>query len=474
VGDRIDNIYEQVSFSSIPVIVGNGTIPQAFTYTQPDGLFSLNGTKRLTAGNALIYYTQPLLNSLGSTQDVPNLKVKCPTSNCTWEPFETLSICNRCEDISNLLQFACGQTPADWLSNATSISDDPHTNITACGYSLHIPGGAPLFVSGYALNPDGTPGEALTTRIFPLTDPNPYSRQPVYGGSLRFKNINNPIFDFIVSGTPDGHPGVYANRTPVVNECALNWCVKTTKSSVYQGNHHETTTQTVQLNTQDDYPWHTRNTSDGPIISYLADFSLTLPTREQQKQYNNSFYVSNVTAMQTITLFDEYGPSYVTASNMSSIPQYRWLNGGEHYDDFGQQIPMPTTTNPWLPSNMNVSEHLDKWATAIETLIRNTVDENDTLQLVYGRAWDERPSLNVRWQWLVFPLALLAFSLFFVVSVIMKSSRESSSVGIWKNSIIAVLFNGIGNDVEKNLGSNFKMGEAWAKAEKMHVTLLPG
>jgi hypothetical protein len=50
----------------------------------------------------------------------------------------------------------------------------------------------------------------------------------------------------------------------------------------------------------------------------------------------------------------------------------------------------------------------------------------------YGSAWDERPSLNVKWLWLVFPLASLAFSLFFVVSVIMKSSRESSSGGIWK------------------------------------------
>jgi hypothetical protein len=455
------------------VIVGNATIPRALSYIQPDGLFFVNGSERLSPGNSIIYYSGPLLNTLGPNQDVPSLNVKCPTSNCTWEPFETLSICSRCEDISAYLRFGCATTPANWLSNATSISDDPHTNITACGYSLHIEGGAPLFVSGYALNPDGTPGEALTTRIFPLTDPNPYSRQPVYGGSLRFKDIHNPIFDFFISGTPDGHPAVYANRTPVVNECVLYWCVKTVESSVYQGNHYETTTQTVQLNTQETYPWHVRNTSNGAYVSYLANFHLALPTREQTKLYKNSFYISNVTAMQTIGLFDEYGPSYVTASNISSTPQFRWLNGGQFFDDFGQEIPMPTLSNPWLPSNINISEHLDNWATGINTLIRNTFDGNNTLQLVNGSAWAERPSLSVQWIWLVFPMALLAFSLFFLVNVIVKSSRESACIGIWKTSVIAVLFNGLGDDVQNSFGSNCTMGEARAKAETMHITLLP-
>jgi hypothetical protein len=191
-----------------------GTIPRALVFDPPDGLFSVNGSQRLQNPRDITAFSEPFFIGNGN---VPQLVQNCPTSNCTWEPFDTLAVCSRCQDMSQDLQWGCATGPADWLSNVT-LADDSYPNVTACGYWFYQDGETVL-MSGHVISADGTPGEALETRIFPLTNPNPFSRQPIFGGSLNFKDVRNPILDFLVTGTPSGSAGVYANRTPTLNEC---------------------------------------------------------------------------------------------------------------------------------------------------------------------------------------------------------------------------------------------------------------
>jgi hypothetical protein len=441
------------------------------TYTTPDGISFVNGTISISPGRDFTTFAEPLFFGNGT---VPALKANCPTSNCTWDPFETLGVCSACEDISQDMQFGCITAPADWLSNVT-LADTTYPIVTACGYSFFpSTDDPPLFMSGYILNEDGSPGEALSTRIFPLTSADPFSRVPVFGGSLHFKDIHNPITDLLISGTPEGGPGAYRNLTPTAHECVLYWCVKTVESAFYWGTHYENTTKTVQLSTSEEYPWLVTNNSAGDVhILYLDDFSLTLPPGDRPELHNNTFGLSNLTALQAAYLFDEIGPSYVTTDNETSIPQYRWLNGGQFFFGFPTVVPMPTISNPWLPSNNNLTAHMEMLAEVMTAVIRNTVDDSNQLQLVNGTAWAMRTAVKVSWEWMILPLLLLAFSLVFLFSTIVKSSREEGQVGIWKTSIIAVLFNGLGDEVQRSFGPNCRMGEAREKARELRVKLLP-
>jgi hypothetical protein len=265
-----------------------GSIPRASIFDPPDGIFSVNGSQRISSPANLTINSEPFFHGDGT---IPDLLSKCPTSRCTWKPYETLAVCSKCSDVSQNLQWGCATTPSDWLSDV-ALSDKPYPNATACGYWFGQ-GNHTALMSGYVVSSNGTQGEALVTRLFPLTDPDPLSRKPIFGGTLQFSDIHNPIIDFLIAGTPDGPAGAYANKTPTLNECVLHWCVNTLESSVESGRISENIAQSVQLDTSSGWPWFTFNDSQGLTHNrYLANFSLTVPQRDQPDLKNNIFMVS--------------------------------------------------------------------------------------------------------------------------------------------------------------------------------------
>lgn len=81
-------------------------------------------------------------------------------------------------------------------------------------------------MSGYRTDAQGnssTEGEALLLRNLPLTSPitsvYPFSSDPVFGGSVNFKDIYFPLLDaFIVSAADGTAASVYKKKRPVAQE----------------------------------------------------------------------------------------------------------------------------------------------------------------------------------------------------------------------------------------------------------------
>jgi hypothetical protein len=94
----------------------------------------------------------------------PGVEFECPTGNCTFDPFYSLSIDFQCQEMPNLLEFGCRNTSSEWLTTATDY-EGPGTspNVSSCGYYINLPGN-PQLMSGYEVKMDGTVGEVLTTR----------------------------------------------------------------------------------------------------------------------------------------------------------------------------------------------------------------------------------------------------------------------------------------------------------------------
>jgi hypothetical protein len=464
----LDLFFQQV-VSYPPVWINAGstaTVPRATTYEAQSGLSHFNNTSRLFSPRDLEAFTESVFFNTGT---LPALNVTCSTSNCTWEPFDTLGICSECIDISKELKYDCLTSVAEWLPNV-ALTDATYPNVTACGYYLipETPDSFPLLMNGYVVDEKGNPGEALSMRIFPFVDV--IERQPHFGGSLHFKDFQTPINDFLIAATNGGPKGVYANATTTAHECILFWCTKTVQSAYYWGHKQENISNVLPMQTQDQFPWELIPDPEGALTRYISNFTRTLPSRSQPDLQNNTFSITNVTALQAVFVIDDIAPSYVVAANSSDAPQIKWLNGPEYGAPL--LISFPDDLNVWSPPN-DVVARVDFLANTLTDLIRNTPDANNKIELIHGFAWDQRTGVQVRWAWFSLPVALLVFSVVFLLVTVYESSKDEEFVGIWKTSTIAVLFNGLGDEVQTKFGTNCKMGEARAKARVIKVKILP-
>jgi hypothetical protein len=96
----------QSNWGDLPIAVPNQDLKGALT----PYFYDQNGTQTSTNRN-------------GSQANFP---LSCPTSRCEWSPYQTLSVCSACADISHLLTYACLPMTLDWIRNATG----PHTEDT--------------------------------------------------------------------------------------------------------------------------------------------------------------------------------------------------------------------------------------------------------------------------------------------------------------------------------------------------------
>jgi hypothetical protein len=93
--------------------------------------------------------TQPIFFGNGTRPDIP---MACPTSSCTWPPYETLGVCNQCTEAPQLLAHTCTKVRIDWTSGLVStISSYP--NATACGHFVNATSDDPVLFSGYTVGP---------------------------------------------------------------------------------------------------------------------------------------------------------------------------------------------------------------------------------------------------------------------------------------------------------------------------------
>lgn len=418
----------------------------------------------------------PYLNSVAlpffySNPALPDVHFSCPTTNCSWSSFDTLGVCSSCsENITNLVEFGCYTAPADWYENVTlAYNATNYPNVSTCGYWLNASSDSRVLMTGYSLNSTTNMlDQVLGMRMFPLADT--FTRQPYYGGSVNFKNVVNPLLDVLIVGTPGDAPDIYANATPVGYECALYWCTQRLESSFWWGHVNENVTETFQNTTDTGYPWETRLDPNGNIqTAYLPNITITPPNQPDTRGIGNlTFGTSNVDAQVTILLLDGLAPSFLTIDPTTDQPLFKYQNHNPGSAPKSRAL----TNNPWLPPN-NASQQMANLATALTTGIRNTQSSNGSFETVDGTAFDTAIHVQIRWPWIVLPLLLLTLGLVFLLSTVVRSSREVNDVGIWKTSALAILFNGLGEDVQRSVGPGCKMGDARAKARELMVKLLP-
>jgi hypothetical protein len=452
---------------------GTSTIPLVLTYDPKvsqgnafQGLLVLPNDEIQTVARKFFFEngTAPIPFGNGTRADIP---LSCPTSNCTWPLYETLAVCSACKDVSSLLQYDCLNIPASWLPNANMSAASILPNITVCGYFMNATatsGTAPLFLTGYA-NDSASPNvtDALIMRTFPLVR-NP-TRSTYWGGSINFKYLTDPIVDFLIVGAPNGASGVFRNETPIAKECVLNWCTKTFRSSYYGGKYEETEESSYSNHTIATPPWSIIKESVGIDITYTHE--TTIKHNSLDEDNPNEYKLSNRTGLNTILVFDEILPSFVTAANESATPTIRSSIASPEAVGGSQTRPYPE--NYWIPANGRTQDFVKRLATAMTNVIRSNTNSNT---MFAGEAHDLWVFVEARWEWLTLPVSLLVLSFVFLLATIIRSSREHDQVGVWKSSAIANILYGLPPEMREKIAAKSQTGTPREKAKELKVALL--
>jgi hypothetical protein len=130
------------------------------------------------------------------------------------------------------------------------------------------------------------------------------------------------------------------------------------------------------------------------------------------------------------------------------------------------------TSTPWdFPKN--ATAHLAEAVLAMNQVARhNTLSRTRRHDVAVGVAYRNVVYVDVRWEWITLPVALLVFALFFLLATMYRSSKDKDQIGVWKTSALAVLFNGLGEEVQDYVGhGNKKQGYNRRKARDIKVQL---
>jgi hypothetical protein len=471
----MDLFFQQIiSYPSTRILdqTANATISSVHIYDPPRELLYYNLSGGYQYDSQFDSFVRPFWQSSGIA---PGVDFSCPTGNCTYDPFHTLALDFQCKEMSNALEFGCHDVSAEWMAGVDFFkivtNNLPMPNVSSCGWYLDVPNNGKKLMSGYEVQADGTVGEILSTRFFPVMDV--ASNELYWNGSLNFKDVNLPVVDFILASTPGGFDGARNNNTPTVTECEIHWVIKKLQASVNAGHLEEEALETIQFESDTNNPW---DLVDGSI--WTANFTKTLT--DPVSGVSTTFGMDNTTAFKVWEVWMELAPSTFNlpvypkqAIPVTGVPQsgpvfkFWWAS-----NPIARVAEMYNLNSPWAPPN-NVTEHMAEAVNVMnQVLRRNSLSTSRRDDDAVGKAFIYVVLVSIRWKWLSLPLILLVFSLIFLIATVVRSTRDQDNIGIFKTSALAILFNGLGDDVQEQVGSgNNRMGYTRERARDIKVRL---
>jgi len=395
--------------------------------------------------------------------------VSCPTQNCTFEPFDTVGVCSACADIRELLVFTCLEENAKWYPSTTAeYSNSPYgdapvwPNVTSCGYFLNstMPRDdlfGPRLMSGFNIFANGTTDETLLMRTLPMVSF--WSTESFWGGSLRFKEVRDPLFDFLIVGTSSGYAGVQRNDTPEAYECMLRWCVKSITPLFRDGQFFETISSEHYNDTNVAYPW---------ILDVSSDLGVRREdVRIQPPNGSTVFSIDNRTVLSTFAGWQDTVPFYLTKSRIDAPPIHRFSSQGAKSDPYTRQMEF----NPWLESRGSVPAFVADLATAMTNVVRLSKSS----ERVAGSLIVHESFVRTRWEWVSLPLMLLLLTLYLLVATILQQLENTGGgIGTWKTSGLATLLHGLDEPTRTTMQTRTSLANVRLRARDLMVMLEPG
>ncbi|KAF7866825.1 hypothetical protein EAF04_005667 [Stromatinia cepivora] len=379
-----------------------------------------------TMQSAVLYgLTQP---TEMTTQQLPH---KCTSGNCTWDVFESLSVCNVCNDLSDkVVEYR------DYNVLYTDLQTDNGVGILEMGTAFRLPNG--LFI-------DGFDGWNYTDKYISLKIPGGIF-MTTYGTGNASETVSLQDIDtliwamtFLKVHPPQNTSVVWPNLPLEARECGLYYCVNRYNSTIVSGTLSEEVSEvTSAMRDPDSWQVTSSNWADvlnSSIISSL-EFNNKLSAAPRSDLSLGGKYNVSQAAVNSINSYvsDLFSTSINITHNVTATQQAR-LNGYIMSDGNLQ----------YKPSSMqafNTSNDLPATFASLAKSMSNSIRANDDGQKVQaGTNYEVVTFYKIEWEWISLHCLFIIAATVFIALTIYQTRILGTPA--WKSSSLAVLSRGL-------------------------------
>lgn len=347
---------------------------------------------------------------------VPDVQISCATGNCTWPVIPTVAMCGACMDLKSQVLKTCDIQQCTWQMPGGLNISRPIVAPDVDNYDIENPQFTPIFKAAYA---DGqTPiNESMTG-------------SPPPGDGLVFQFIGQSFGTFMAPNWGGFAPGAatpFNISSIVAKECGIWYCVQARGVNASMGIVTDTVLQ--HWNSPD------ANASDPTQFATPPE---SFNVRPQFAFHGGNPYDLESSLKYSLTGEINIDGHLDIGYNMTA-----------HYID---QVPrLPSFGVDILHAAWNYADDLDGWWANLAKSLTNTirtkgyVNETEDADMYAGIAWKAVTFYQVRWEWLVLPVVLVAASAVFLFITLLVASRGGNGRS-WKNRVLPVLFAGMDED----------------------------
>lgn len=405
-----------------------------------------------------------LLDPLANTSAA--LKFECRTGNCTFPStddgaaFLSLALESRCTDIGSDIAFSVGQS--NFNDSVYGQYMDPTTAIAALpGYELQLNNYSSNIMLSGSQTPTDWPSHSLRHVAYLMASSGlgDYQADPqsTYAFECEF------------------YPAVNTYSANITNGVLLEQVLETQRMDVWPTNYGTTTAQIIVNRTIRGGKWHECTghldpSDENNLPMIIADTAYDFPrigsdkTTETLKNYFNTTWWPQDCV---------YWLPYNTATSLSEAIASLMGNESLSYDSIIRRA----KGNPWSVSLWNngtptldsVQATMDGMTRSVTARLRQGDGVSVNMGPANGTVWEIQTCVGVRWEWLALPAGLLLLTVVFLVLTIAKTRLTHAQV--WKSSIFAVLFSGLGHETRQAGGPVEGLGEMKVAADRTVVRL---
>ncbi|ESZ92361.1 hypothetical protein SBOR_7271 [Sclerotinia borealis F-4128] len=373
-----------------------------------------------------------------TTQQLPHT---CTSGNCTWNAFESLSVCNVCNDLSDrVVEYR------DYNVLYSDLQTDNGIGIKEMGTAFRLPNG--LFI-------DGFDGWNYTDKYTSLKLPGGVF-MTTYGTGNASETVSLQDIDtliwamtFLKVHPPQNASVVWPNLPLEARECGLYYCVNRHESNFVNGTLSEEISEVTSAKRDPD-SWQVTSSKwaailNSSIVSSL-EFNDKLSAAPRSDLSLGEQYNISQAAVNSISSYveDLFSTSINITHNVTATQQAR-LNGYIMSDGNLQ----------YKPSSMqafNTSSDLPATFSSLAKSMSNSIRANDDgAKIETGTNHEMVSFYKIEWEWIsLHSFFIIAATIFTGLTIYQTRLRGTPA---WKSSSLAVLSRGL------VVGNTFKGAE---------------
>lgn len=428
--------------------------------------------------------------------------VQCPTGVCTWDQFQTLGVCHRCQNLTPDLKrvdnfggvynalynggdgevYQKENETAFMLPNGHFLMNKNHCSLTTFECDHTTPENRAIWAPQLTMSSFGT-GDPSKTNSMRDIDTLIWSMSVIHLDTAEINKSSKKESEYEWPDIP-----------LLATECAIYYCVKTIELTVEDNIIHETEKEVTDA-VRDPNSWLLPS---GPFSSVAPDNmppineSATLefnelyacisrdklvlhfpddPTKPEysitdQTVWALSRYVQDLFSTNITTGSD------TTAAMSELLPED--AVGYNGVIENRQSIPV-AVGSVWSKDKPNIAETFSVLATSMTNGMRGRYDgySEHIVGYVYGRTGTPTQYYKTQWGWIALHCLVLIGGALFVLVTVRISTRNSPGVPVWKNSPLATMSGGLSLAVDILKGAE-TVGEMEKKAREQSVMMPVG